>query len=337
MIVEATGLTKTFASRTAPVEALRGIDLSVADGEILGLLGPNGAGKTTTINVLTTLLRPDSGQARVAGIDVLADPAAVRPLIGLTGQFAALDEQLTARENLVLFGRLFKLGTERAKERAAQLLDQFDLADAADRRTVTFSGGMRRRLDLAASMIGDPKVLFLDEPTTGLDPRSRNMLWEIVQRLRADGMTIILTTQYLAEADELADRIVVIDHGSVIAEGTPGKLKELVGGSVCEVSITGPDHARVVRALETRWTVTHTPGTVSVPAQGPQTLFDVVRLLDTHSVIPEDIGLRHPTLDDVFLALTGDVAGDGEPGSDHADREGADSAHADAGDAGARR
>ena len=203
MIVEATGLRKTFASRKAPVEALRGIDLSVDEGEIVGLLGPNGAGKTTTIHVLTTLLRPDAGQVRIAGIDVLADPAAVRPLIGLTGQFAALDEQLTARENLVLFGRLFKLGTARAKERATQLLDQFDLADAADRRTVTFSGGMRRRLDLAASMIGDPKVLFLDEPTTGLDPRSRNTLWEIVQRLRDDGMTIILTTQYLAEADEL--------------------------------------------------------------------------------------------------------------------------------------
>ncbi len=319
MIVEATGLRKTFASRKAPVEALRGIDLSVDEGEIVGLLGPNGAGKTTTIHVLTTLLRPDAGQVRIAGIDVLADPAAVRPLIGLTGQFAALDEQLTARENLVLFGRLFKLGTARAKERATQLLDQFDLADAADRRTVTFSGGMRRRLDLAASMIGDPKVLFLDEPTTGLDPRSRNTLWEIVQRLRDDGMTIILTTQYLAEADELADRIVVIDHGAVIAEGTPGKLKELVGGSVCEISVSGADHARVVRALESRWTVTHTPDTVSVPADGPATLFDVVRILDGHSVIPDDVGLRHPTLDDVFLALTGDVAGDGEPEKDDAE------------------
>ncbi|HMS73817.1 MAG: ATP-binding cassette domain-containing protein [Gordonia sp.] len=319
MIVEATGLRKTFASRKAPVEALRGIDLSVDEGEIVGLLGPNGAGKTTTIHVLTTLLRPDAGQVRIAGIDVLADPAAVRPLIGLTGQFAALDEQLTARENLVLFGRLFKLGTARAKERATQLLDQFDLADAADRRTVTFSGGMRRRLDLAASMIGDPKVLFLDEPTTGLDPRSRNTLWEIVQRLRDDGMTIILTTQYLAEADELADRIVVIDHGAVIAEGTPGKLKELVGGSVCEISVSGADHARVVRALESRWTVTHTPDTVSVPADGPATLFDVVRILDGHSVIPDDVGLRHPTLDDVFLALTGDVAGDGEPDRDDAE------------------
>ncbi|WP_324383494.1 ATP-binding cassette domain-containing protein [Gordonia sp. (in: high G+C Gram-positive bacteria)] len=319
VIVEATGLRKTFASRKAPVEALRGIDLSVDEGEIVGLLGPNGAGKTTTIHVLTTLLRPDAGQVRIAGIDVLADPAAVRPLIGLTGQFAALDEQLTARENLVLFGRLFKLGTARAKERATQLLDQFDLADAADRRTVTFSGGMRRRLDLAASMIGDPKVLFLDEPTTGLDPRSRNTLWEIVQRLRDDGMTIILTTQYLAEADELADRIVVIDHGAVIAEGTPGKLKELVGGSVCEISVSGADHARVVRALESRWTVTHTPDTVSVPADGPATLFDVVRILDGHSVIPDDVGLRHPTLDDVFLALTGDVAGDGEPDRDDAE------------------
>jgi daunorubicin resistance ABC transporter ATP-binding subunit len=301
VIVEAKGVRKSFKE----VEALRGLDLEVAEGEILGVLGPNGAGKTTTINILTTLMRPDSGEVRVDGIDVLREPARVRPLIGLTGQFAALDANLTARENLVLFGRLFKLGARDAARRADQLLDDFSLTDAADRRTVTYSGGMRRRLDLAASMIGRPRVLFLDEPTTGLDPRSRNLLWDVVRQLRSEGVTIFLTTQYLAEADELADRIVVIDKGTVIAEGTPARLKTLVGGAVCEVTVDDGLRDRVAAALGTRWELTHTDTDVIVPADGATTLFEVVRILDEQRLVPENVTLRHPTLDDVFLALTG--------------------------------
>ncbi|MFT4126882.1 MAG: ATP-binding cassette domain-containing protein [Gordonia sp. (in: high G+C Gram-positive bacteria)] len=301
MIVEATGLQKSFNE----VDALRGVDLSVAEGEILGLLGPNGAGKTTTINILTTLLRPDAGSVRVAGVDVVAEPAKVRPLIGLTGQFAALDENLTARENLVLFGRLFKLGKAAAAARAAELLDEFALGDAADRRTSTFSGGMRRRLDLAASMIGRPKVLFLDEPTTGLDPRSRNLLWDVVRGLRDEGITVLLTTQYLAEADELADRIVVIDRGTVIAEGTPAHLKDRIGGALCHVTVADAVRARAADVLGARWSVTATDTEVLIPADGASTLIDVVRVLDENGLVPDDIGLRHPTLDDVFLALTG--------------------------------
>ncbi|MEE3851327.1 ATP-binding cassette domain-containing protein [Gordonia sp. LSe1-13] len=312
MIVEAKGVHKSFKE----VEALRGLDLEVAEGEILGVLGPNGAGKTTTINILTTLMRPDAGEVRVAGIDVLHDPAKVRPLIGLTGQFAALDGNLTARENLVLFGRLFKLGARDAARRADELLEAFSLADAADRRTVTYSGGMRRRLDLAASMIGRPRVLFLDEPTTGLDPRSRNMLWDVVRQLRSEGVTVFLTTQYLAEADELADRIVVIDKGTVIAEGTPARLKEVVGGAVCEVAVGEDLRDRVAGVLASRWEVTHTETQVIVPADGASTLFDVVRVLDEQSLIPDNISLRHPTLDDVFLALTGSATSSDAPAVD---------------------
>lgn len=308
MIVEARDLHKTFGN----VRALQGLDLEIAEGEILGVLGPNGAGKTTTINILTTLTRPDSGRVRVADIDVLAEPHRVRPLIGLTGQFAALDAQLTARENLVLFGRLFKLGARPAARRADQLLAQFGLEDAADRRTVTYSGGMRRRLDLAASMIGRPRVLFLDEPTTGLDPRSRNILWDVVRSLRDEGVTVLLTTQYLAEADELADRIIVIDKGAVIAAGTPTELKRLVGGAVCEITVGETQRTPVTDALSGRWEVAHTDTQVIIPADGAQTLFDVVRVLDEQRLVPEDIGLRHPTLDDVFLALTGSATSAGD-------------------------
>lgn len=333
MIVEATGLTKTFKiDRSRDVHALRGIDLHVAEGEILGLLGPNGSGKTTTINALTTLLRPDSGTVAIAGIDALAEPARVRPLIGLTGQFAALDGALTARENLVLFARLYKLSPADARARAAELLEEFGLSEAADRRAGTFSGGMRRRLDLAASMIGEPRVLFLDEPTTGLDPRSRNLLWDIVRRLRDDGMTIILTTQYLAEADELADRIVVIDRGTVIAEGTPAQLKDLVGGSVCEIAVVPEHRDTAAAALGARWTVTRTEDALTVPAQGAATLIDVVRILDDHSLPVGDIGLRHPTLDDVFLALTGaDTADSDTADSDTAGSRTAGSGSGDSG------
>jgi daunorubicin resistance ABC transporter ATP-binding subunit len=309
VIVEARGVYKSFKE----VEALRGVDLGVDEGEILGVLGPNGAGKTTTINILTTLMRPDAGEVRVAGIDVLSDPAEVRPLIGLTGQFAALDANLTARENLVLFGRLFKLGAREAMRRADELLEEFSLADAADRRTLTYSGGMRRRLDLAASMIGRPRVLFLDEPTTGLDPRSRNMLWDVVRQLRGEGVTVLLTTQYLAEADELADRIVVIDKGMVIAEGTPAELKSLVGGAVCEVVVGEHLRARVSDVLAQRWEITQTDTKVIVPAESAATLFDVVRTLDEQRLVPDDIGLRHPTLDDVFLALTGSATSSAAP------------------------
>ncbi|MFT4286485.1 ATP-binding cassette domain-containing protein [Nocardioides sp.] len=300
-VVEAEGLSKRFGDH----EALRGMDLRVREGEILGLLGPNGAGKTTTINVLTTLVRPDAGAARVDGVDVLAQPARARGRIGLTGQFAALDANLTARENLVLFGRLLKLGRVAAADRAAELLDQFGLAESADQRSGTFSGGMRRRLDLAASMIGRPRVLFLDEPTTGLDPRSRNALWESVRRLRAEGTSILLTTQYLAEADELADRIVVVDHGAVIAEGTASELKRRVGGAVCQVSVEADSLAGARAALESRWPVSHDALTLTVPAEGSHTLVEVVRVLDEHGVMPTDVGLRQPTLDDVFLTLTG--------------------------------
>ncbi|MGA9870966.1 MAG: ATP-binding cassette domain-containing protein [Rhodococcus sp. (in: high G+C Gram-positive bacteria)] len=286
------------------VVALDSVDLTVHEGQILGLLGPNGAGKTTTINVLTTLVRPDSGFARIDGIDVTDDPGAVRSRIGLTGQFAALDDNLTARENLVLFGRLLKLGRRRAHERADHLLQQFALTDAAGRRSGTFSGGMKRRLDLAASMIGQPKVLFLDEPTTGLDPRSRNAVWDMVRDLKASGMTIVLTTQYLAEADELADEIVVVDHGKVIAAGTSSELKSRIGGSSVRVRVDDEwDRARAV--LGTRWTVTPDDEALTIPASGSVTLVEVVRFLDENDISVADIGFREPSLDDVFLTLTG--------------------------------
>lgn len=302
-VVEVEGLRKRFGE----VEALRGLSLTAQEGEILGVLGPNGAGKTTMINIVTTLVRADEGHARVGGIDVDADPAAVRSRIGLTGQFAALDDNLTARENLVLFGRLLKLGRAGARHRAEQLLEEFGLEDAADRRMGTFSGGMRRRLDLAASMIGRPMVLFLDEPTTGLDPHSRNALWEIVRRLRAEGRAIVLTTQYLAEAEELADRIIVIDHGEVIAEGTADDLKRRVKGAVCHVQVGAEIADEVERLLSSRWQASRTAEGLTVPADGPQTLIEVVRLLDAHDFAVEDIGLRRPTLDDAFLALTGET------------------------------
>lgn len=308
-IVEVEGLTKSFGD----VAALQGVDLTVREGEILGLLGPNGAGKTTTINVLTTLVQPDGGRARIDGIDVTADPGAVRSRIGLTGQFAALDDNLTARENLVLFGRLLKLGGAQARARAAELLDRFGLADAADRRSGTFSGGMKRRLDLAASMVGNPKVLFLDEPTTGLDPRSRNALWDIVRDLKASGVTVVLTTQYLAEADELADQVVVIDHGRVIADGTPAQLKSRIGGSTCRVRVHG-DATRAEEVLSGRWAVTREDDAVIVPAEGSRTLVEIVRVLDENDLAVADIGFREPSLDDVFLALTGQPSDPG-PGS----------------------
>ncbi|WP_066902500.1 daunorubicin/doxorubicin resistance ABC transporter ATP-binding protein DrrA [Millisia brevis] len=300
--VEAEGLVKRFGE----VTALDGLGLTVPEGTIAGVLGPNGAGKTTTIDVLTTLLEPDAGHARVAGRDVVAEAAEVRAVIGLTGQFVALDDNLTARENLELFGRLLKLGRRRSAERADELLSRFDLTDAADRRSGTFSGGMRRRLDLAASLIGRPEVLFLDEPTTGLDPRSRAVLWDVVRELRSDGMTILLTTQYLDEADALADRIVVIDHGRVIADGTADDLKDQAGGSVCRIA-TGTDRirARVLELLAGRPGLTADADGVAIAATGASTLIEVVRILDGANIPVEDVALRRPTLDDVFFRLTG--------------------------------
>ncbi|MFY1632861.1 ATP-binding cassette domain-containing protein [Solwaraspora sp. WMMB335] len=310
-VVEADGLVKSFGT----VRALDGLSLRIERGSIFGLLGPNGAGKTTAINVFTTLLSADAGQATVAGHDVTHEAARVREVIGVTGQFAALDDNLTGLENLVLFGRLMKLGRARARARARELLERFDLADAGGRRVGTYSGGMRRRLDLAASLTREPTVLFLDEPTTGLDPRSRIGLWDTVRELRERGITILLTTQYLAEADELADRIAVIDHGHVVAEGTAAELKQRAGGSVCHITLpNADDRERVGRELADLGEVSILPDGVSLPAAGPDTLVAVVRRLDAardgklSGVEVEDIGMRRPTLDDVFLRLTGHPA-----------------------------
>ncbi|MCA1672145.1 MAG: ATP-binding cassette domain-containing protein [Actinobacteria bacterium] len=302
---------RRVVKRFGATVALDGLSLQVASRSIVGLLGPNGAGKTTTIDVLATLVRPDEGTACVVGCDVLSAPAAVRSLIGMTGQFAALDENLTARENLVLFGRLLKLGKSGARARADELLVRFDLADSADRLVRTFSGGMRRRLDLAVSLLAEPAVLFLDEPTTGLDPRSRTALWEMVRELRDQGMTILLTTQQLDEADALADRIVVIDHGQVIAEGTAAELKERVGGAVCHVIVGDESRDRAVAALTPMGNVSCDGTRLLVPATAPSAVVDVVRQLDAAGIPVNDLEVRHTTLDDVFFAVTGHAAGAG--------------------------
>lgn len=303
-LIKVRGLRKQFGT----VTALRGVDLDVTRGEVLGLLGPNGAGKTTLINILTTLVRPDGGHASIAGRDVVADAASVRALIGVTGQFAALDELLTARETLTMFGRLMRLPRREARRRAEDLLGAFDLADAADRPVKGFSGGMRKRLDLAASMVVDSVVLFLDEPTTGLDARSRAALWAVVQGQQDRGITILLTTQYLEEADRLADRIVVINQGEVIAEGTATELKNQVGGASCVVRLADPGTEPAAReALAGLGDVgSGAPGELVVAApDGPATLADVLRRIEAASLVLADITLRRPTLDDVFLALTG--------------------------------
>jgi len=316
--VVAEGLVKRFGDFTA----LDGVDFHVAPGTVVGLLGPNGAGKTTTIRILTTLLRPDGGRARVAGFDVVRDARVVRACIGLTGQFAAVDDDLTGRENLVLVGRLGRLPKAAAAARAERLLDTFQLRDAADRALRTYSGGMRRRLDLAASLMVAPAVLFLDEPTTGLDPRSRLDLWDVIGELRASGTTIVLTTQYLEEADRLADRISVIDGGRIIAEGTADDLKARVGGSVVAVTLADRhDAAGAAAALAATFglpvgDVSTDPdlGVVSVPVpEGGEALVAAVRALDTARITPADLVLRRPSLDDVFLALTGHHAADRRP------------------------
>jgi ABC transporter DrrB family efflux protein len=306
--VHVEGVVKRFGETTA----LAGVDLDVAEGRVFGLLGPNGAGKTTLVRVLATLLAPDVGRAEVFGLDVVHEAAAVRELLGLTGQFAAVDEILSGRENLHMFGRLFGLSREEARRRAGELLDRFDLADAADRPARTYSGGMRRRLDLASSLLTQPRILFLDEPTTGLDPRSRNEIWGIVRELVRDGTTIVLTTQYLEEADQLADRIAVIDHGRVIAEGTGNELKDRVGGQILEVELTSAarrDEAQTV--LAGVGCGEPEPGgrldqlTLPAPRDGLELIEDAASALRRAGIQVSDLGLRRPTLDDVFLQLTG--------------------------------
>src|SRR5215472_13562292 len=305
--IEAEALVKTFGTTVA----LNGLDLCVPQGGILGLLGPNGAGKTTAVRVLATLLRPDAGRARVLGADVVTQAADVRRSIGLTGQYAALDNSLTGRANLVMVGRLSRLSRAEAWTRAGELLDRFGLADAAGRAVKTYSGGMRRRLDLAASLIGQPEVLFLDEPTTGLDPNSRAVMWEIIRELAADGTTLLLTTQYLDEADQLASQVAVIDAGRVVAEGTPDQLKAKVGEDRIAVQLApGSDLAAAVAVVQaqTTGTVEADPGQLLVTAQMPAregVTTDVVRALDTAGIRVTDVTLRRSSLDDVFMILTG--------------------------------
>lgn len=302
------------------VEALRGIDLTVQRGQVLGLLGPNGAGKTTAVKILTTLLVPDRGRALVEGRDVRRAPTAVREVIGLTGQSTAIQEELTGRENLDIVGRLYHLDRATRRSRADELLDRFDLADAADRPAKGYSGGMQRRLDLALSLLSRPAVLFLDEPTTGLDPRSRIGMWAVIRELVSGGTTLLLTTQYLEEADELADEIVVIDHGKVIAAGTGQDLKNRIGGDVLELVVVDrrrmPEVADALRPLGIGDPVadaeTGSIG-VRVGADGSHALVEAVRRLDALSVRTEGLGLRSPSLDDVFLSLTGHGADQEDP------------------------
>ncbi|MGW8378816.1 ATP-binding cassette domain-containing protein [Streptomyces sp. ODS28] len=334
--IYAEGLVKTFGD----VRALDGVDLDVPEGTVLGLLGPNGAGKTTAVRVLTTLLQPDSGRAEVAGLDVLQHPTEVRRSIGLSGQFAAVDEYLTGRENLRMVGQLYQMSSRDAKRRAGELLERFNLADAADRTAKTYSGGMRRRLDLAAALVVSPPVMFMDEPTTGLDPRNRQALWEVIEELVSGGTTLLLTTQYLEEADRLAHDIAVVDHGKVIARGTSDQLKAQTGGERVEVvahlpetiepareildrhSLSGPGHGEVTVERHTR--------RLTVPVTGgAKLLAEVIRELDAQGIEIDDIGLRRPTLDDVFISLTGHTAeadaGNGESGESGAYAEGAES------------
>ncbi|MGW2919558.1 ATP-binding cassette domain-containing protein [Streptomyces angustmyceticus] len=308
--IYAEGLVKTFGD----VRALDGVDLDVPEGTVLGMLGPNGAGKTTAVRVLTTLLQPDRGTARVAGIDVLAQPDKVRRSIGLSGQFAAVDEYLTGRENLTMVGQLYQMSGRDAKRRAAELLERFHLGDAADRPAKTYSGGMRRRLDLAAALVVSPPVMFMDEPTTGLDPRNRQALWDVIQELVAGGTTLLLTTQYLEEADRLAHDICVVDHGKVIARGTSDQLKARTGGERVEVVVHAAEHLTVADEVlrgfgKGEGTVEPHTRKLTIPVSGgAKLLAEVIRELDARGVEIDDIGLRRPTLDDVFISLTGHAA-----------------------------
>lgn len=318
LAIKASGLTKAYGD----VIALNGIDIEVEQGTVLGLLGPNGSGKTTTVRILATLLQADSGIASVGGFDVATQPDEVRSVIGLTGQYAAVDEYLTGRENLELFGRLFHLSKFDAAKRAAELLDRFDLSDAADRGIKGYSGGMRRRLDLAASLIGRPNVLFLDEPTTGLDPRSRQGMWSVIEDLISEGTTVLLTTQYLEEADQLANQIVVLDHGNVIAKGTSNELKSQVGGDRIEIVVESTDDvykaAVAIAEFGSAPAITEDlTKTILLPVAGGSTaIVNIVRKLDENQIWIADIALRRPTLDDVFLSLTGHATENTEENSE---------------------
>jgi len=296
-------VTKQFRDGT---KALDRLSLTIPPGIIYGLLGPNGAGKTTLIRILATLLQLDAGTARVAGYDVTDHPAQVRDRIGLAGQFAAVDDHLTGRENITMIGRLYGLTRREAATRAARIVDRIHLADAADRQVKTYSGGMRRRIDLAASLIGRPQVLFLDEPTTGVDPASRQDLWRLVRDLAAEGTTVLLTTQYLDEADHLADRIAVIDHGRLLTEGTSTELKDRTGGAVVELTVPAGQHQTILAALRPLAAqLAADCDRIVLPApDGPATLRHALRLLDQADITPSDVALHRPTLDDVFLALT---------------------------------
>jgi ABC-2 type transport system ATP-binding protein len=310
LAIEATGLVKDFGS----TRAVDGVDLAVRSGSVYGVLGPNGAGKTTTIRMLATLLRPDGGEARVLGHDIVTDAAAVRGVVSLTGQLASVDEDLTGRENLILLGRLLGLGRAQAKARAAELLDAFGLSEAATRLVKHYSGGMRRRLDIAASIVVTPQVMFLDEPTTGLDPRSRNQVWDIIRALTAEGTTILLCTQYLDEADQLADGIAVIDHGKVIAEGTPGQLKASVGLGALHVRLLDPEQRpEAERVLGRELDVVHLepdPAALSAPCADADRGAQAVAELSRAGVGIADFSLGQPSLDEVFLSLTGHTAED---------------------------
>ncbi len=313
--VEAVGLTKTYTPKGAePVHALDGLDLAVPRGTICAVLGPNGAGKTTAVKVLTTLIVPDGGTATIGGIDVVRNPEAIRPIIGVSGQYAAVDENLTGFENLDMVGRLYHLGAKASRARARELIELFDLSEAQNRPVKGFSGGMRRRIDLAGSLVTRPQVLFLDEPTTGLDPRSRLGMWDIIRSLVSEGTTVLLTTQYLEEADQLADDINVIDGGKVIAQGTADELKASVGGQRVELNlVTSNDTAATVEVLRrygtTEPAVSNDARTVTVSvASGPDALQVILAELERRNVALFDAGMRRPTLDDVFLRLTGHTA-----------------------------
>jgi ABC-2 type transport system ATP-binding protein len=310
LAIEATGLAKSFGE----TRAVDGVDLAVRSGSVYGVLGPNGAGKTTTIRMLATLLRPDAGSARVLGHDIVSEADAVRGLVSLTGQLASVDEDLSGRENLILLGRLLGLKRPAAKARAAELLEAFDLADATNRLVKNYSGGMRRRLDIAASIVVTPELMFLDEPTTGLDPRSRNQVWDIIRALVAEGTTILLCTQYLDEADQLADGIAVIDHGHVIAEGTPGQLKSSVGSGALHVRLLDPvQRPEAERLLAQRLETVHLeadPAALSAPCADGDVAAEAVAEVVRAGVRIADFSLGQPSLDEVFLALTGHTAED---------------------------